>query len=192
MALPSLQNMELLETAGRMIIVNKPEEEYFEKFSSANESLSMNALKRSIYLQPPSAKIGSPSKCFKNSDTTTLSVGREEVVIIDENKDDENDDATKKKAKHKKNCLSQISTNPNFQGKGGLTALIIAVSKRNKGVIKELLALENIDVNLGDKDEYTPLICASEKGYTDIVKLLLLHKDIIVNTEDKNGYTAIM
>ena len=72
----------------------------------------------------------------------------------------------------------------------GLTALCIAVTRKNLGVLKLLLQVPCIQVNCGTGSWVNPLSSASYQGYKDIVKLLL-EKGADPNIAHENGIAPL-
>jgi len=58
-------------------------------------------------------------------------------------------------------------------------------------LVKQLLAQDNIDVNLMDRHGQTPLFYAALRGREAVVKLLLAQNNIDVNLGDRDGGTPI-
>ncbi len=89
--------------------------------------------------------------------------------------------------------LLQYNANMEFETKGNLTPLTIAVIEQKPTIVK-LLAERGARVNVPFevKDKIcTPLIWAVYHNYLDIVKELLLHGACVI-TKDSSGYTALM
>lgn len=72
-------------------------------------------------------------------------------------------------------------TDPNIQGQGGNTALILAAECNCIAVVKELLANEKVDPNIKNHEGKTALTIARENNYTAIVEELLASKKIDPN-----------
>jgi len=53
------------------------------------------------------------------------------------------------------------------------------------GVVRLLLAREDIQINQAAKDGATPLYTTCAKGHVDVVRLLLARKEIDINKEYK-------
>ena len=62
----------------------------------------------------------------------------------------------------------------------------------NLGVVRLLLARDDVYVNDRDKDQHTALMVSCVRGYIEIVRCLLDQDDIDVNLEDSNHKTALM
>ncbi|TFK19421.1 ankyrin, partial [Coprinopsis marcescibilis] len=73
----------------------------------------------------------------------------------------------------------------------GWTALMHAVSRGSREVLKMLVAVEGIDYNCVDANGQTPLIMAAENGSAGTVELLLELEGININSRDKQGRTAL-
>ena len=89
--------------------------------------------------------------------------------------------------------LLQYNANIEFETKGNLTPLTIAVIEQKPTIVK-LLAEHGARVNVPFevKDKIcTPLIWAVYQNYLDIVKELLLHGACVI-AKDSSGYTALM
>lgn len=61
----------------------------------------------------------------------------------------------------------------------------------NEGVVKLLLALEDIGVNEKNNSGEAAFIGACVDGNENFVKLLLAREDLDVNTKDTSGWTAL-
>jgi ankyrin repeat protein len=60
------------------------------------------------------------------------------------------------------------------------------------GVVRQLLALDNVHPNTKDEDGWTPLMIAADKGHESVVRLLLQQQDVNPNSKDENGWTPMM
>jgi Txe/YoeB family toxin of toxin-antitoxin system len=80
----------------------------------------------------------------------------------------------------------------NFQGKMGVTALMIAVDMEREDIVHLLLNQPNINVNIRDDEERTALGVAVRHRGVKIVRLLLNRKDVDVNIKNDKGDTALI
>src|SRR3990167_1633461 len=69
--------------------------------------------------------------------------------------------------------------------------LIYAAEEGHENIVKELLAVPNIDVNTQSNYGTTALIIAALNGYENVVKELLAVPNIDVNTQGDYGTTAL-
>ena len=73
----------------------------------------------------------------------------------------------------------------------GSTPLALAAENGEVGVVKLLLARNDVDANRRDKWGRTPLSLAAEQGHEEVVKLLLARKDIEADATDNYGRTPL-
>ena len=77
--------------------------------------------------------------------------------------------------------LVSVGNDPNKLNQYGEAPLCLAAFKSQGLVVSELLARDNIDVNIKGRHGRTALYLAAEEGHVYIVKCLLAHPDIDVN-----------
>ncbi|KAI8724271.1 HET domain-containing protein [Fusarium sp. LHS14.1] len=69
--------------------------------------------------------------------------------------------------------------------------LPLAVLGGNEAVVKELLALPNIDADSRNENERTSLSLAAEAGHEHVVDLLLNRREVDINSRDKDGFSPL-
>jgi ankyrin repeat protein len=73
----------------------------------------------------------------------------------------------------------------------GETSLLLAVKNGHKDVVMELLACDNVDMNLKDTNGRTVLMTAVTHKHEDVVELLLWSKRADVKIQDTLGATVL-
>ncbi|KAL2692524.1 hypothetical protein Neosp_002934 [[Neocosmospora] mangrovei] len=69
--------------------------------------------------------------------------------------------------------------------------LSLAASGGKEAVVKELLALPNINADSVNEENRTPLSLAAEAGHEHIVDLLLNRREVDINSRDKHGLSPL-
>lgn len=74
----------------------------------------------------------------------------------------------------------------------GTPALVYAIYADDKEMIRNIIAVKDINLNQADELERTPLMAAIATQNTDLIRFLIGHDDVDVDRVDKKGETALL
>ncbi|KAH6886021.1 ankyrin repeat-containing domain protein [Coprinopsis sp. MPI-PUGE-AT-0042] len=69
---------------------------------------------------------------------------------------------------------------------------MLVAGEGHEGIVEQLLAHPDIQVNLIDDEGFSALMKAAGHGYEGIVKLILARSDILINLVSIDGWSALM
>ena len=87
--------------------------------------------------------------------------------------------------------VPRIDVNLRCEQKSKQTLLMLASHHGDIDTVRQLLSLDDIQINLTDQDGNTALLLAVQTGNLDVVQLLLAHKEIAINLSNENRETAL-
>lgn len=70
-------------------------------------------------------------------------------------------------------------------------SLSLAVENGHEGVVRLLLARDNVAADFQDEYQRTPLSYAAEEGHESVVRILLAHGDVAINSQGVDKYTPL-
>ncbi len=74
----------------------------------------------------------------------------------------------------------------------GTPALVYAIYADDKEMIRNIIAVKDINLNQADELNRTPLMAAIATQNTDLIRFLIGHNDVDVDRIDKKGETALL
>jgi hypothetical protein len=88
-------------------------------------------------------------------------------------------------------ALIKKRLDPNTINRQGQSPLILAITKGNAEIAKELIEMQGIDLNLPDNEGNTPLIVAIKYGLDKIALMLIEKEGVDVNADNFESLTAL-